>query len=229
MRRLADRRVVHVQIAADGAHDHLARVQPDADADRHAVLRGAPPRRTASPTPASAAPRSTPAPRGPRGPAGAPNSAMIPSPITWLTVPSYRCTASIMCSSTGSRSLRASSGSRSASSSIEPLRSAKSTVTCLRSPSRAALGGEDLLGEVLRGVAVGRARRYRRTAQRLTAAVTEAARGWIHLPARGADRLQPTATPVTESRAGGVLVSALGTEHQPATARTKRSTSASSL
>src|SRR5262249_34452266 len=44
-----------------------------------------------------------------------------------------------MCSRTGSRILRASSGSRSASSSIEPLRSAKSTVTCLRSPSRAAL------------------------------------------------------------------------------------------
>src|SRR5215831_2774 len=44
-----------------------------------------------------------------------------------------------MCSSTGSRILRASSGSRSASSSIEPLRSAKSTVTCFRSPSRAAL------------------------------------------------------------------------------------------
>src|SRR5215813_4444295 len=44
-----------------------------------------------------------------------------------------------MCSSTGSRILRASSGSRSASNSIEPLRSAKSTVTCLRSPSRALL------------------------------------------------------------------------------------------
>src|SRR5439155_8009974 len=44
-----------------------------------------------------------------------------------------------MCSSTGSRSLRASSGSRSASSSIEPFRSAKSTVTCFRSPSRAPL------------------------------------------------------------------------------------------
>ena len=55
-----------------------------------------------------------------------------------------------MCSSTGSRSLRASSGSRSASSSIEPFRSANSTVTCLRSPSRAVLGGEDLLGQVLR-------------------------------------------------------------------------------
>ena len=34
-------------------------------------------------------------------------------------------------------SLRASSGSRSASNSIEPLRSAKRTVTCLRSPSSA--------------------------------------------------------------------------------------------
>src|SRR5207247_7491467 len=41
-----------------------------------------------------------------------------------------------MRSRTGSRILRASSGSRSASSSIEPLRSAKSTVTCFRSPSR---------------------------------------------------------------------------------------------
>ena len=44
-----------------------------------------------------------------------------------------------MCSRTGSRSLRASSGSRSASNSIEPFKSANSTVTCLRSPSRAAL------------------------------------------------------------------------------------------
>src|SRR5919106_4923272 len=43
-----------------------------------------------------------------------------------------------MCPRTGSRSLRASSGSRSASSSIELLRSANRTVTCLRSPSSAA-------------------------------------------------------------------------------------------
>ena len=34
--------------------------------------------------------------------------------------------------------LRASSGSRPSINSVEPLRSAKSTVTCLRSPSRAA-------------------------------------------------------------------------------------------
>src|SRR5262245_50720197 len=44
-----------------------------------------------------------------------------------------------MCSITGSRSFRASSGSRSASNSIEPFMSANNTVTCLRSPSRALL------------------------------------------------------------------------------------------
>jgi pimeloyl-ACP methyl ester carboxylesterase len=53
--------------------------------------------------------------------------------------PLSRGTAFIISSSTGSRIFRASSGSRSASSSIEPLRSANRTVTCLRSPSRAAL------------------------------------------------------------------------------------------
>ena len=40
-------------------------------------------------------------------------------------------------SSAGSRSCRASSGSRSPSNSIDPFRSANSTVTCLRSPSSA--------------------------------------------------------------------------------------------
>src|SRR4029453_1386896 len=63
---------------------------------------------------------------------------MIPSPMTWFTVPSKRWTASIMRSSTGSRMRPASSGSRSASSSMEPFMSAKRTVTCLRSPSMAA-------------------------------------------------------------------------------------------
>ena len=37
---LADRGVVHAQVAADRAHHHLAGVQPDADLDRHAL--GAP-------------------------------------------------------------------------------------------------------------------------------------------------------------------------------------------
>ena len=34
---LTDRRVVHPQIRPDGAHDHLAGVEPDADLDRYAV------------------------------------------------------------------------------------------------------------------------------------------------------------------------------------------------
>src|SRR5215831_19643127 len=63
---------------------------------------------------------------------------MIPSPMTWFTVPSNWCTASIISSSTGSRSERASSGSRSRRSSMELLRSAKSTVTVFRSPACAA-------------------------------------------------------------------------------------------
>src|SRR5215475_15461831 len=44
-----------------------------------------------------------------------------------------------MCSSTGSRIFLASSGSRSANNCMEPFISANSTVTCLRSPSRALL------------------------------------------------------------------------------------------
>ena len=80
---------------------------------------------------------------------------MIPSPITWFTVPSKWWTASISRSSTRSRSLRASSGSRSARSSIEPLRSAKSTVTCLRSPSRAPPRDEDRSARWLGRVALG--------------------------------------------------------------------------
>src|SRR6516164_8896427 len=77
---------------------------------------------------------------------------MIPSPMTWLTVPSYRWTASIIRSRTGSRSFRASSGSRSASSSIDPLRSANEHRDLFALAFEGAPGGEDLLGEVLRSV-----------------------------------------------------------------------------
>jgi hypothetical protein len=35
---LADGRVIHVKIGANGPHDHLARVQPHTDAERDAVL-----------------------------------------------------------------------------------------------------------------------------------------------------------------------------------------------
>jgi hypothetical protein len=57
------------------------------------------------------------------------------------SVPLQRCTSLHHELEHGIEDLAAFSGSRSASNSIEPLRSAKSTVTCLRSPSRAALEG----------------------------------------------------------------------------------------
>ena len=49
------------------------------------------------------------------------------------------------------------SGPRRSASGVEPTRSAKSTVTCLRSPSRARRLVEDALGEMLRCVGAGRA------------------------------------------------------------------------
>src|SRR5215469_2838328 len=59
----------------------------------------------------------------------------MPSPVDWATYPPQRCTASIISLSAGSTMARASSGSRSSIRSIEPLMSAKSAVTVLRSPS----------------------------------------------------------------------------------------------
>ena len=44
---LADGRVVHVQVVADRADDHLARVEAHADLDGHALRAVASPRRTA--------------------------------------------------------------------------------------------------------------------------------------------------------------------------------------
>ena len=102
---LAHRRVVHVQVAADGPHHDVAGVDSDPDLERYALraLDGRP--RSASRSPASAAPREHARTAWSSWARGAPKSAMMPSPITWLTVPSYRWTASIMRSSTGSSSL----------------------------------------------------------------------------------------------------------------------------
>src|SRR5215469_12025718 len=60
----------------------------------------------------------------------------MPSPVDWATYPPQRCTASIISLSAGSTMARASSGSRSSISSVEPLMSANRAVTVLRSPSR---------------------------------------------------------------------------------------------
>jgi hypothetical protein len=68
---------------------------------------------------------------------GAPKSAMIPSPVYWLTVPSKRWTPSVRIAKKRSMISCQVSGSRSSLSSMELVTSAKSTVTCLRSPSSA--------------------------------------------------------------------------------------------
>ena len=67
MRGLADGRVVGAEIVADGAHDHLARIESNPDLDIHAMgathVIGVAIDRSL----ASAKPHSTPALRGPRG------------------------------------------------------------------------------------------------------------------------------------------------------------------
>jgi predicted ATPase len=59
------------------------------------------------------------------------------SPVYWLTVPSKRCTPSVRIWKKRSRISCHPSGPTSSARSIEPFTSAKSTVTCFRSPSSA--------------------------------------------------------------------------------------------
>jgi hypothetical protein len=146
---------------------------------------------------------------------------MMPSPITWFTVPSKRCTASIIRSSTGSRILRASSGSRSASSSIEPLRSAKSTVTCLRSPSRTVLEVRIFSARCF-GVYVSGDGDLTRRCARPEASATLAAEllsGRIASTTIPAQDCETGAAFAAEFHLDGVFVTALRTPHEPASAQ----------
>ena len=138
MRRLPDGGVVHVEIAADGAHDDLAGVQPHADLD-HGRLK--PPYVLRVPLHTLLHPQ--------RGVARAHGVILVGQrraeqrhdPVAHDLVHGALVAVDRLHHQLEDRieDFRASSGSRSASNSIEPLRSAKRTVTCLRSPSRAAL------------------------------------------------------------------------------------------
>ena len=87
MRGLDHASVIHPQIAVDGANDDLARIESDADRKRHAV--SVPNLIAVSPdTGLHSQRRITGAYRMVRPAIRAPNSAMIPSPIMSLTVPS---------------------------------------------------------------------------------------------------------------------------------------------
>ncbi len=68
---------------------------------------------------------------------GAPNSAMTPSPVYWLIVPSKRWTSAVMRSKQPLMMRWTSSGSSFSARRVKPATSAKSTVTCRRSPSSA--------------------------------------------------------------------------------------------
>ena len=78
---------------------------------------------------------------GARGPSscaiGAPKSAITPSPVYWLIVPSKRWTSAVISSKQRSMIAVHSSGSSLSASAVKPAMSAKRTVTCRRSPSRA--------------------------------------------------------------------------------------------
>jgi hypothetical protein len=76
-----------------------------------------------------------------RGPSswaiGAPNSAITPSPVYWLIVPSNRCTSAVIRSKQWSMIWCTSSGSSFSAMVVNPATSAKRTVTWRRSPSNA--------------------------------------------------------------------------------------------
>lgn len=64
---------------------------------------------------------------------GAPNTAMIPSPVNLSTVPPYRCTAADERVNTSATTSRSPSGPSADASCIDPTTSANNTVTCLYS------------------------------------------------------------------------------------------------
>src|SRR2546430_7308260 len=68
---------------------------------------------------------------------GAPKSAMTPSPVYWLIVPSNRWTSAVISSKQRSMMPCTSSGSSFSASVVNPATSAKRTVTWRRSPSSA--------------------------------------------------------------------------------------------
>src|SRR5262249_10297782 len=89
-------------------------------------------------------------------------------------------------------------------------------------PFQGAAGGEDPLGEVLRGISLGgghaRGGYWRRLlGQIVTTGVTEAAARWIHLTTRWAGCFELGTTRITEARSCGIRMTTLRTVHQAPT------------
>ena len=136
MRRLAHRRVIHMEITADGADHDFPGIQPDADLHGHAMaalhLSGVLFHRGLHGQGRIAGPHGMVLMRQGRPKQG--HNAIAHDLVHGAFVAVYGRHHAFQ---HGIENCRASSGSRSARSSMEPLRSANSTVTCLRSPSRA--------------------------------------------------------------------------------------------
>ena len=170
---VAHRGVVHAQVSSDRADHHGTGVDPDAHAELDPVHAldvsgsGLSPSWIASAALSARGAWSSWA-------IGAPKSAITPSPRNWLIVPSQRWTAARITSKTRSMMPWTSSGSRRSDIAVKPDTSENITVTVFRSPSRAPLRGEDLLGQVFRRVGDGggvpergaRGRRRRRRSRR---------------------------------------------------------------
>ena len=87
--------------------------------------------------------KTRPSAGGPAYATGAPNTAMIPSPVNWLAVPPYRCTAPAARLTSSAMISRRRSGPTAAAMSMECATSANNTVTCLYSADRvASVSGE---------------------------------------------------------------------------------------
>ena len=134
MCRLPYRGIVHMEVAAYSPDHHLAAIQPDPHVDRNATApldlgrilldRGLHGERRV------ARPHGVVLMRQRRAKQG--HDAVAHDLIDGALIAVHRGHHALQ---HRVKDCRASSGSRSASSSIEPFRSAKSTVTCLRSPS----------------------------------------------------------------------------------------------
>ncbi len=133
---------------------------------------------------------------------GAPKSAMMPSPVNLSTKPSKRSTPSARMAKKRCMICDHSSGSSCSASSMEPFTSAKSTVTCLRSPSRADFDWR-ILSARCRDVGARGACRVGATAARSDAAMTAAPHSRQNLAPAGSSAPQPaqrTANGVPHSR-----------------------------
>ena len=186
MRRLADGGVVHPQIRADGPHEHVARVQPDADLDGEAVSAAHavgvllhrllhPQRRVARAHGVVLVGQRRAEQRHDAVAHHLVDGALVPvHGLHHVLEDGIQERAGLLGIAVGEQLHRA-------------LEIGEEHRDLLALALQRAPGGEDLLGEVLRRVAVRRAPGPRRAAEPLPTAAAKLIAGVIGEPARGAD------------------------------------------